>query len=478
MPVVTRFAPSPTGFLHIGGARTALYNWLFARHHERHGDGGRFLLRIEDTDRKRSTDEAVDAILDGLGWLGLDWDGDAVSQFERRDAHAAAAERLLADGQAYRCYCTPEELASMREKAMAEGRKSLYDGTWRDRDPADAPDSAAPAVRLKAPQEGETVIDDLVQGRVTVANAEMDDMVLLRADGTPTYMLAVVVDDHDMDVSHVIRGDDHLTNAFRQTQLYNALGWTAPIFAHIPLIHGPDGAKMSKRHGALGVDAYRDLGFLPEAVCNYLLRLGWSHGDEEVMSSDQAIEWFGLEAVNKGAARFDMAKLTNLNGHYIRSADDGRLSELVMNGLHARHDDALAEGAADRVKMGMVGLKERAKTVEELIDLSEFYALPRPLPLTEKAAQLLSPEARDHIAYLRPKLADLGSWSEEDVDGAVRAYADDTALKLGKIAQPLRAALTGTTTSPGIFEVMVVLGREETLARLDDVLNDNSATAG
>ncbi len=475
MTVVTRFAPSPTGFLHIGGARTALYNWLFARHHAQFGDGGRFLLRIEDTDRKRSTNEAVDAILDGLTWLGLDWEGEAVSQFARRDAHAAAAERLLAAGHAYRCYCTPEELATMRERAMAEGRKSLYDGTWRDRDSADAPAGVAPTIRLKAPQDGETVIEDLVQGRVTVANAEMDDMVLLRADGTPTYMLAVVVDDHDMAISHVIRGDDHLTNAFRQIQLYNALGWSTPVFAHIPLIHGADGAKMSKRHGALGVDAYRDLGFLPEAICNYLLRLGWSHGDDEFISRDQAIEWFDIDAVNKGAARFDMAKLTNLNGHYIRNADDARLTELVMRDLHARHDGKLAVGAADRVKMGMSGLKERAKLIPELVDFAEFYALPRPLLMNDKASTLVDSEARIHIAGLYKELAGIDDWSESVVDAAVHAFAERESLKLGKIAQPLRAALTGTTTSPGIFEVMAVLGRDETLARLNDVLNDNAA---
>jgi glutamyl-tRNA synthetase len=310
MTAITRFAPSPTGFLHIGGARTALFNWLFARHHQRHGNGGTYLLRIEDTDRKRSTQEAVDAIYDGLKWLGLDWDGDAISQFSRVDRHREAVEQMLADGHAYKCYCTPEELAEMREQARAEGRKMMYDGRWRDRDPSDAPAGVDPVIRLRAPHEGNTVIHDKVQGDVTVANDTLDDLVLLRADGTPTYMLAVVVDDHDMGITHVIRGDDHFTNTFRQAQIFNAMGWSLPEFAHIPLIHGADGAKLSKRHGALGVDAYRDMGFLPDAICNYLLRLGWSHGDDEIISRDQAIEWFGLEAINKGAARFDMDKLT------------------------------------------------------------------------------------------------------------------------------------------------------------------------
>lgn len=468
MPVVTRFAPSPTGFLHIGGARTALYNWLFAQHHQIHGDGGKFLLRIEDTDRARSTDEAVAAILDGLQWLGLDWDDEAVSQFENANIHRAAVDRLLETGNAYKCYCSPEELTEMREKARAEGRKRMYDGRWRDRDPSDAPAGISPVVRLRAPQEGVTTISDLVQGDVKVANEELDDMVLLRADGTPTYMLAVVVDDHHMGVTHVIRGDDHLTNAFRQTQLFLALGWDLPEFAHIPLIHGPDGAKMSKRHGALGIDAYRDLGFLPDALCNYLLRLGWSHGDEEIISSEQAIEWFNLDNVGRSAARFDFAKLTNLNGHYIRDADNELLTNLVIGMLTQKLDGKLAEGTPDRLKKGMDGLKDRAKTIVELSDNAEFYAIIRPIIKNEKAQGILNSDALDQLSQLRKQLSALAEWDVEAIENIVKAFAEDAELKMGKVAQPLRAALTGTTVSPSVFDVMVVLGREETLGRIDD----------
>lgn len=470
MTVVTRFAPSPTGFLHIGGARTALYNWLFAKHHERHGTGGKFYLRIEDTDRARSTQEAVDAIYDGLQWLGLEWDGDAVSQFARADLHRAAAERLLAEGKAYKCYCSPEELTEMREKARAEGRKRMYDGTWRDRDPSDAPVGVDPVIRMKAPLEGETVIEDRVQGRVTVANEQLDDMVLLRADGTPTYMLAVVVDDHDMGVTHVIRGDDHLTNAFRQTQLYLALGWDAPVFAHIPLIHGPDGAKMSKRHGALGAEAYRDMGFLPEALRNYLLRLGWSHGDDEIISTDQAIDWFNLENIGKSAARFDMTKLTSLNGTYIREADNGYLADLVMNRLQAEQPGKLAKEARDRLFKGMNGLKERAKTISELSENAIFYALQRPIEKTEKAATQLEGDGADLLREIRSVLSSTDTWTDEALMATAREFAEAGGRKLGAVAQPIRAALTGNTVSPSVFEIMDVLGREETLGRIDDAL--------
>lgn len=469
MPVVTRFAPSPTGFLHIGGARTALFNWLFAKHHAEYGDGGKFLLRIEDTDRARSTDEAVAAIYDGLSWLGLDWDGDAISQYERRGRHQEVAQQLLDKGMAYKCYCSPEELQEMRDKARAEGRKRMYDGTWRDRDPSDAPAGVEPVIRLRAPLEGATVIEDLVQGRVEVANEQLDDMVLLRADGNPTYMLAVVVDDHDMGITHVIRGDDHLVNAFRQVQLFKAMDWPLPEFAHIPLIHGPDGAKLSKRHGALGVDAYRDMGYLPEALRNYLMRLSWSHGDEEIISTEQAIEWFGLDAVGRGAARFDFQKLESLNGHYIRHSDNDRLTELVMQQLENTLDGKLAEGAAARVKMGMDGLKERAKNIKELSESAVFYAISRPLQPDEKASQILTDEAKQTLSALRADVAEIEEWTEENVQAAAKSYAEANELKLGKVAQPLRAALTGTTVSPGIFEVMAILGREETLARLDDV---------
>ena len=471
MKVVTRFAPSPTGYLHIGGARTALYNWLFAKHHEAHGEGGKFLLRIEDTDRKRSTDDAVEAIYDGLKWLGLEWDGDAISQFSRVERHKEAVQQLLDSGNAYKCYCTPDELTEMRELARSEGRSMRYDGRWRDRDPAEAPEGVDPVVRLKAPLDGETVIDDLVQGQVRVENAQMDDMVLLRGDGTPTYMLAVVVDDHDMEVTHVIRGDDHLTNAFRQVQLYRALGWDIPAFAHIPLIHGPDGAKMSKRHGALGVDAYRDQGFLPEALRNYLLRLGWSHGDEEIISTDQAVEWFNLDAVGKSAARFDFAKLTNINGQYIRSGDNAYLAELVMGDLTKILDGKLAKEASVRLNMGMELLKERAKTVLELTESSKFFAQIRPLGMTEKAENLLNSETQDHLSVLRRQLDGLSEWTVDSLEQQVKEFAESTGLKLGKVAQPLRAALTGTTVSPGIFDVMEILGREETLGRIDDALN-------
>ncbi len=473
MTIVTRFAPSPTGFLHIGGARTALFNWLFAKHHAKYGSGGRFLLRIEDTDRKRFTTEAVDAIHDGLRWLGLDWEGDAVSQFSGAAHHAEIARQLLAEGKAYNCFCTPEELREMRDAARKKGTARLYGGRCRDRDPADAPEGIKPAIRLKVPVSGETVIEDLVQGEVTVANDQLDDMILLRGDGTPTYMLAVVVDDHDMGVTHVIRGDDHLTNAFRQTQLYGALGWETPAFAHIPLIHGSDGAKLSKRHGALGIDAYRDAGFLPEALCNYLLRLGWSHGDDEIISRDQAIEWFGLEAVGRSPARFDMDRLNNVDGHYIRQAEDEKLTELIMPRLRALLGGEWAEEAESRLTKGMGGLKERAKTLVELAESARFYAQVRPLALDEKARRILEDGGREHLKQLSPLLADLGGWTNKALEDATRGYAEAQDIKLGKAAQPLRAALTGGTVSPGIFEVMEILGREETLARLDDVLTSS-----
>ncbi len=468
MTVVTRFPPSPTGFLHIGSARTALFNWLFARHH-----GGRFLLRIEDTDRKRSTQEAVDAILACLQWLGLDWDNQPVSQFAGAQRHMEVAKGLLATGKAYECYCTPAELAGMRERARAEGRSRMYDGRWRDRDPADAPAGVDPVIRLRAPREGETVVDDRVQGEVRVANHQLDDMVLLRADGTPTYMLAVVVDDHDMEISHVIRGDDHLTNTFRQVQLYRALRWEAPVFAHIPLIHGADGAKLSKRHGALGLEEYRDAGFLAEAMRNYLLRLGWSHGDDEIISTDDAIRWFDLDGIGRSAARFDMTRLTSINGHYIRQADDSRLADLVLPRLADLLDGKLAEDTPSRVIRGMPGLKERAKTVVELAENAVFYAKSRPRVIDEKAAKFLDSEGRERLRRLREPLGALSDWTAPRLDETVRAFAESEGVKLGKIAQPLRAALCGSTFSPGIFDVLEVLGRRESLGRLDDaVLGD------
>ena len=470
MTVVTRFAPSPTGFLHIGGARTALFNWLYARHH-----GGSFRLRIEDTDRKRSTPEAIEAIIEGLTWLGLDWDQETVYQFARRERHAELARSLLEQGGAYRCYCSPEELAEMRERARAEGRSKLYDGRWRDRDPAEAPVGVDPVVRLKMPLEGETVIEDLVQGSVTVANSQLDDMVLLRADGTPTYMLSVVVDDHDMDVSHVIRGDDHLTNAFRQYQLYQALGWAPPAFAHIPLIHGPDGAKLSKRHGALGVEAYREMGYLPAALRNYLLRLGWSHGDDEIISGEQAVAWFDLDAVGRSAARFDFEKLANLNGHYIREAEASELVALVVERLEAQLGRSLDEVARERITSALPGLQPRAKTLVELAENAAFYVAELPLALTGKAAKLLTSDALALLADLRPALADLEPWHEASIEAAVRGFAEARTAKLGQVAQPLRAALTGSHASPGLFEVMTVLGRAESLARIDAAPQATSA---
>jgi glutamyl-tRNA synthetase len=462
MSVVVRFAPSPTGFLHIGGARTALFNWLFAKHH-----GGKFLLRIEDTDRQRSTREAVDAIIDGLKWLELQWDGEIVMQSERAQRHAAVARELFAVGNAYNCYCTPAELEAMRAKARAEGRSKMYDGTWRDRDPREAPPGVKPAIRLKAPQTGETIVQDHVQGTVRVANEQLDDLIILRSDGTPTYNFSVVVDDHDMAITHVIRGDDHLNNAFRQIQIYRALQWTVPEFAHVPLIHGPDGAKLSKRHGALGVDAYREMGYLPEALRNYLLRLGWSHGDEEIISTAQAMEWFDIDAVGRAAARFDFAKLANLNGHYIRQADDARLLDLTVPRLERTLGRALDEVERARLRAALPGLKPRGKTLVELADQARFYVEKRPLPMDDKAAVLLTPEARARIATLMPALAG-APWQAPALEEVVRGFTEANGVKLGAIAQPLRAALVGATASPPIFEVMEVLGREETLARLGD----------
>ena len=470
MNIVVRFAPSPTGFLHIGGARTALFNWLFARHHRLYGDGGRFHLRIEDTDRQRSTPEAVNAIIDGLSWLGLDWDGEIVHQFARADRHAEIARQLLALGRAYRCYCTPAELESMRERARAEKRSVRYDGTWRDRNPAEAPPDVPPVIRLKAPQEGSTTIRDLVQGAVTVSNSELDDLILLRADGTPTYNLSVVVDDRDMGITHVIRGDDHLNNAFRQTQIYRALDWTVPEFAHVPLIHGADGAKLSKRHGAIGVEQYRELGYLPEALCNYLLRLGWSHGDDEIIATEDAIRWFDIADVGRAASRFDQAKLDSVNAHYIRTADDGRLVSLVAERLEKEFGRTLSKTDQARLLRGMAGLKPRAKTIVELAEKAGFYVAKRPIPIAADAAKVLTPEARARLAALGPALSHLRpeDWTPPGLEPELRRFAEVQGVKLGAVAQPLRAALTGSLASPGIFEVMEVLGREESLARIGD----------
>jgi glutamyl-tRNA synthetase len=466
--IVTRFAPSPTGFLHIGGARTALFNWLYARKH-----GGRMLLRVEDTDRERSTEAAVRAILDGLAWLGLDWDGDAVYQFARAERHREVAESLLASGRAYRCYASPQELEEMREAARREGRPLRYDGCWRDRDPSEAPAGAKPVIRLRAASEGETVVEDHVQGRVVWQNKDLDDLVLLRSDGNPTYMLAVVVDDHDMGVTHIIRGDDHLTNAARQTQIYDALGWAAPAMAHIPLIHGADGAKLSKRHGALAIDAYRTMGYLPAPLRNYLVRLGWSHGDQEIFSTEEMIAAFDLKQIGRSPARFDVAKLENLNGHYIRNMPDEALVDALETilpelgpprGLGERFPADLRE----KLTAAMPGLKERAKTLVELLDNASFLYASRPLPLDPKASDILGNGGRERVAGALRELERLPQWDAPSTEAAVRSYADEAGIKLGQVAQPLRAALTGKSTSPGLFDVMTVLGRDETLARLRD----------
>ncbi len=468
MTVVTRFAPSPTGFLHIGGARTALFNWLYAR-----GRGGKMLLRIEDTDRERSTQAAIDAILDGLTWLGITWDGDAIYQFARAARHREVAEQLLAAGRAYHCYATPEELAQMREAARAEGRAKLYNGLWRDRDAREAPANIKPTIRLKAPLTGETVVEDQVQGRVVWQNENLDDLVLLRSDGTPTYMLAVVVDDHDMGVTHIIRGDDHLTNAARQSQIYQALGWTVPVMAHIPLIHGPDGSKLSKRHGALGVDAYRAMGYLPAALRNYLVRLGWSHGDQEIFSTEEMIAAFDLPQIGRSPARFDMAKLENLDGHYIRQSGDAELLAAIEKLL-----PYLPDGAAVAAKLtphlrqqwlaAMPSLKERAKTLLDLIAGAHFLLADRPIPLDDKAKALLTPDAKGLLTEIGTELTAVEPWTTEATEQAVRNFAEKKGAKLGAVAQPLRAALTGRTTSPGIFEVLTVLGKAESLARVSD----------
>jgi glutamyl-tRNA synthetase len=466
--IVTRFAPSPTGYLHIGGARTALFNWAFAK-----GKGGKMLLRIEDTDRERSTDGAVAAILEGMTWLGLTWDGDAVSQYGRVERHREVAEELLARGKAYRCYCSPAELDAMRARAEAEKRPIRYDGTWRDRDPSTAPPGVKPVIRFRAPQDGETVLHDNAQGRVVIPNKDLDDLIVLRSDGNPTYNLSVVVDDHDMGITHIIRGVDHLTNAARQTQIYLALGWTVPNMTHVPLIHGPDGAKLSKRHGALGVEAYRAMGYLPAALRNYLARLGWSHGDDEIFSTEQLVQWFELDGIGKSAARFDFAKLENLNGHYMRHTEDAELLEHFLAFLP--HVDGGAEMLArmdetmkGKLRRSLPGLKERAKTLLELKTSCAYLFAERPLPLDEKAKSLLNEEGKTALASVQTVLAATPEWSATALEAAVKGHAEATGLKLGKLAQPLRAALTGTATSPGIFDVLEVLGRAESMSRISD----------
>lgn len=468
MSVITRFAPSPTGYLHIGSARTALFNYLFSKHH-----GGKFYLRIEDTDRERSTQEAVDKIFESMKWLELDWDGEPIFQFSRMDRHAEVARQLLEEGKAYPCYCTPEELEAMRENARERGVSPRYDGRCRHRDPKDIPQGIAPAIRFKAPHAGETVIHDLVQGDVCIENKQLDDRILLRADGTPTYMLSVVVDDHDMKITHVIRGDDHLNNTFVQYHIYKACDWDVPAFAHIPLIHGPDGAKMSKRHGAIGAEAYKDMGFLPEAMCNYLLRLGWSHGDDEVITRDQAIEWFSLDHVGRSPARFDVAKLTSLNAHYIREADNARLVSLIQPLLETKISRILTEVEKKRMFMGMTGLKQRAKTLLELAESAEFYLHVK--PYDDKAWKFVTPETVQLMDRVIFKLKKFDAFKESDLDLEMRAIADEMGTKLGSLAQPLRVALTGSTVSPSVFEIMDVLGKEESIRRLEAFLDHGAS---
>jgi glutamyl-tRNA synthetase len=468
---VTRFAPSPTGFLHIGGARTALFNWAYAK-----GNGGKMLLRIEDTDRERYTEGAVAAILDGLTWLGLNWDGEAVSQYGRMQRHAEVANEMLAKGNAYYCYCSPEELTAMREKAEAEKRPIRYDGTWRNRSASDAPIGVKPVIRFKSPQEGETVINDNAQGRVVIPNKDLDDLIILRSDGNPTYNLSVVVDDHDMGVTHIIRGVDHLTNAARQTQIYMAMGWTVPSMTHVPLIHGPDGAKLSKRHGALGVEAYRAMGYLPAALRNYLARLGWSHGDDEIFSTEELVRWFDLDGIGKSASRFDFAKLENLNGHYIRHTPDSELLEAFLSFLpHVENGPAMLTKIDSTMKAKLLralpGLKDRAKTLVELMTSMGYLFAVRPLTMDDKARALLNDEGKAAANTLIGLLTPITDWTAHALETAVKAHAEATGIKLGKLAQPLRASLTGTSTSPPIFDVLEVLGREESLARISDQVN-------
>lgn len=462
--VVTRFAPSPTGFLHIGGARTALFNWLFTRHH-----GGEFRIRVEDTDRKRSTPEAVEAIFDGLNWLGLNADNDVVFQYENRERHAEVAHQLLKEGKAYKCYCSKEELAEMREKAKAEGRSLGYDGRWRERNPSEAPEGIDPVIRFKAPKDGEIVIKDHVQGDVTTQNEQLDDMILLRADGTPTYMLSVVVDDYDMGVTHVIRGDDHLTNAARQAQLINAIGWPLPEYAHIPLIHGADGAKLSKRHGALGVDAYRDMGYLPDALKNYLLRLGWAHGDEEVISETQAIEWFDLDGVGRSPSRFDFTKLENLNGIYMReTASDDTLAIGCLPFLEEKLDKSISEQEIGVLKNAIGELKNRAKNLIDLADSAKFLFAKRPLDVIPKAAKALNDDSKVILKKIHDDLNTVESWNRDALQTAIEEFVEREEVGFGKVAQPLRAALTGSNVSPGISEVLDWLGKDESLFRIKD----------
>ena len=464
MTITTRFAPSPTGFLHIGGARTALFNWLFAQH-----NGGQFLLRVEDTDTKRSTAAAISEIIEGLKWLGLAWNGDIVYQSKNRTKHREVANKLLENGLAYKCFSTPEELSEMRLRAREEGKQPRYDGRWRDKGPDDWPSDILPCIRFKSPGDGVSLIQDEVQGEIQIKNSQLDDMVLMRSDGTPTYILAAVVDDHNMGVTHIIRGDDHLVNAVRQSHLYKAMNWVEPIYAHIPLIHGADGSKLSKRHGALAVSAYEEMGFLSEALQNYLMRLGWSHGDDEIISLSQAINWFTLKNVGKGAARFDLSKLESLNAHYIQNLSLARAVDIMSAGLTQNLGRPLGSHEKERLTLGAPGLLLRAKTTTDLIKSAKFYVVNRPIPLDGKACKVLETSATEILPKIAAALRDLADWETDEIETQMRSLADRHGLKLGSVAQPLRAALTGTTVSPSIFEVMKALGRAESLARLSDV---------
>ena len=464
MTIITRFAPSPTGLLHIGGVRTALFNYLFAKRYS-----GKYLVRIEDTDRARSTEQATEAIINGLKWLNLSGDEPPILQHKNIKRHKDVAKTLIDTGAAYYCYCSPQELQEMREKALKEGKKSLYDGRWRDRSLADAPEDVKPVIRLKTDLTGETIIEDLVQGTVKVDNELIDDFILLRADGTPTYMHSVVVDDHDMQISHIIRGDDHLNNAFRQSQLFKAMGWTIPVFAHIPLIHGYDGAKMSKRHGALGVETYRDLGYLPDALCNYLLRLGWSHGNDEIISREEAVKWFDFDNVGQSPSRFDLDKLNNTNSIYINNYSETDLAHIVLNELEKRTDLIFTPDTKRRIFSGIGGLKQRAKTIEQLTNIATFYVAEPPLLMDPKALAILDQESLSLIYGLVKPLKMIDKWSESNIESVIKIYSEKCGVKLGKVALPLRAALTGSTTSPSIFEVAFVLGWDEVRLRIDSV---------
>ena len=465
MSVTTRFAPSPTGFLHIGGARTALFNWLYARHHE-----GQFFLRIEDTDKKRSTQEAILEIQKGLNWLGLPWDKEVVFQSANESRHREMANYLLENGLAYKCFSTPEELAEMRLRARTEGGQQGYNGYWRDKGPEDWPSDMSPTIRFKSPNTGQTKINDQVQGEVVIKNSQLDDMVILRSDGTPTYILAAVVDDHDMGVSHIIRGDDHLVNAARQSQLYTAFGWNIPVYAHIPLIHGSDGSKLSKRHGALAVSSYKDMGFLPDSLQNYLLRLGWSHGDDEIITISQAIKWFDLKQVGKSAARFDLDKLESLNAHYLQNLSTLKALDIIVSGLSKEFGKSVSSKQKESLKRGMPGLLSRAKTITNLVDSAQFYVAKRPIPLDEKAKKiLLKPGLSAVLGQILSVLEEIKQWKASNIESEIRDFAELSDVKLGSLAQPLRAAITGTTVSPSVFEVLMALGKEESIARIYDI---------